>query len=191
MASGTIRRFFVDDKSRITVELFVEKAEKLAKYVSEMSYFGGLLGVFRLSAEDEWQIHPAIEGFILTFRMFIHKRDRIALYRLERDKQGQPIRPELLDLAGMSDRWYEKVNQAYKWIGEALAITPPNLIFNNEPITRWKILETFVYGEYAHAEATHHETLNQWRTDPGLFGKLRLELVTILQFMFGQIFEVA
>ena len=114
----------MDEEARIKLELFVEKAEKLAKYVSEMNFYGGLMGVFRLSAEDEWQIHPAIEGFILTFRMFIHKRDGIALYRVERDKQGQPIRPELLDLAGMSDSWYERVNQAYKWIADALAITP-------------------------------------------------------------------
>ena len=57
----------MDDKSRIKLGLFVEKAEKLAKYVSEMSYYGGLIGVFRSIEEDVWQIHQAIEGFILVF----------------------------------------------------------------------------------------------------------------------------
>ncbi len=188
----------MDDVSRNTLELFVEKAGKLAKYVRENHALnsivvnpGGLVGVFRNAEEEEWQIASTLDGFIVTFRMFIHKRDRIALYRLQRDKQGQPIRPELLDLPGMSDNWYEKVKQAYKWIDDALAIAPPNLMYNDEPITRWKILETFVYGEYAHAQPTHRETVNQWRRDADLFGKLRFEFVTILGFMFGQISEVA
>lgn len=179
----------MDDNTRKTLELFVEKAGKLAKYVSEMAFYGGLMGVFRHSEEDEWQIHPAIEGFILTFRMFIHKRDGIALYRV--NIHGQPVRPELLDLQGMSESWHGRVNRAYKWIADALVITPENLKVYNESLTRWKILETFVYGEYAHAEPTHNETINQWRRDPDLFGKLRFEFVSVLQFMFGQILEVA
>ncbi len=188
----------MNDVSRNTLELFIEKADKLAKYVRENHALtsivvnpGGLMGVYRNSDVEEWQIASTLDGFLVTFRMFIHKRDRIALYRLDRDKQGQPIRPELLDLPGMSDNWYEKVKQAYNWIDTALAIAPPNLMYNDEPITRWKILETFVYGEYAHADPTHRETLNQWRRDTDLFGKLQFEFVTILGFMFGQILEVA
>lgn len=188
----------MDEASRTTLELFVEKAERLAKYVKEnharnsiVVNPGGLVGVFRNAEEEEWQVASTLDGVLVTFRMFIHKRDRIALYRLDRDKKGQPIWPELLDLVGLSSEWYEKVKQAYKWIDIALAIAPPNLMYNDEPITRWKILETFVYGEYAHAEPTHRETLNQWRRDKDLFGKLRFEFVTILGFMFGQILEVA
>src|SRR5712691_3521672 len=103
----------MDEVSRKTLELFVEKAEKLAKYVRENDARntivvnpGGLLGVFRNAEDEEWQVASTLDGFLVTFRLFIHKRDNIALYRLERDKQGQPFRPELVDMAGMSESWY-------------------------------------------------------------------------------------
>ncbi len=178
----------MDEVSRKTVELFIEKAEDLTKYASENNY-GGLMGVFRSVEEEEWQIHPAIRGFLLTFRMFIQSGDGIALYVLERDSQGQPKRPKLLDLTGMSDSWHEKVGQAYKLVADALAVTLPNPIYNGEPITRWKILETFLYGEFAHT--TQRETFNQWQRVPDLFGNLQFEFVGILGFMFGQILAVA
>jgi hypothetical protein len=87
--------------------------------------------------------------------------------------------------------WYARAKQAYKWVADALVIAPENLTYNGEPLTRWNILETFVYGEYAHADPIHRETISQWRRDPDLFGKLRFEFVKILQHMFGQILEVA
>ena len=154
---------------------------------------GGLLGVFRNSEEEEWQVASTLDGFLVTFRMFVQPRDRIALYPLARDTQRQPIpqKPELLNLPGLSPGWYEKVERAYQWVDATLAIAPPNLMYNSEPITRRKVLETFLYGEYAHAEPTHRKTLNQWGRDTDLFGKLRFEFVTILGFMFGQILEVA
>jgi hypothetical protein len=181
---------FVDEVSRKTLELFIEETEDLKKYISENSY-GGLMGIFRRVKEEEWQIHPAIRGFLLTFRKFIQSGDGIALYVLERDSRGKPKRPKLLDLTGTSDSWHEKVEQAYKWVADALVIAPPNLIYNGEPITRWEILETFVYGKFAHANTTKRETFNQWRRLPDLFGNLQLEFVTVLMFMFDQIWAVA
>ncbi len=175
----------MNETSRKTLELFIEKAEELAKYVSEHNY-GGLMGVFRNVGEEEWQIHPEIRGFLLTFRMFIQSGDGIALYV---SKQDSPKRPKLLDLTGMSDSWYEKVEQAYKWVADALAIAPPNLIYDGQPITRWKVLETFLYGKFAHA--TKREIFNQWQRVPDLFGNLQFEFVSILAFMFGEILAVA
>ena len=190
----------MDDEARKTLELFVEKADRLAKYVRENQARnsivvspGGLVGVFRNSEEEEWQVASTLDGFLVTFRMFVQPGDRIALYSLERDSQRQPKRqkPRLLDLAGLSPDWYEKVEQAYQLVDVALAIAPPNLMYNDEPITRRKILETFLYGDNVHVNAAHRETFNQWRRLPDLFGELQLEFVTILGFMFGQILEVA
>jgi len=190
----------MDEASRTTLELFVEKAERLAKYVKENDARnsivvnpGGLMGVFRNSEEEEWQVASTLDGVLVTFRMFVQPGDRIALYSLERDSQGQPKRqkPKLLDLVGLSPDWYEKVEQAYQWVDIALAIAPPNLMYNGEPITRRKILETFLYGDNVHVNATHRETFNQWRRLPDLFGELQLEFVTILGFVVGQIWEIA
>jgi hypothetical protein len=195
----------MDEVSRNTLELFVDKAERLAKYIRENHALnsivvnpGGLLGVFRNAEDEEWQVASTLDGFLVTFRMFVQPGDRIALYSLERDSQErdsqrQPKRqkPKLLDLAGLSPDWYEKVEQAYKLVDVALAVTPPNLMFNGEPITRRKVLETFLYGDNVHVNATKRETFNQWRHLPDLFGELQLEFVTILGFMFGRILEVA
>ena len=117
----------------------------------------------------------------------------MALFSLERNSQGQPTRqkPKLLDLAGLSPDWYEKVEQAYKLVDVVLAITPPNLMYNGEPITRRKILETFLYGDNVHVNAPDRETFNEWRRHPDLFGELKFEFVTILGFMFARILEVA
>ena len=104
----------MEEASRTTLELFVDKAEKLAKYVRENHALnsivvnpGGLMGVYRNADEEEWQIASTLDGFLVTFRMFIHKMDGIALYRV--NKLGQPIRPELLNLTGLSPDWHEKV----------------------------------------------------------------------------------
>src|SRR5437879_4197372 len=128
---------FVNQASRETLELFVEKTEKLK------DNYRGVMGIFRNAEEEEWQFYREIDGFLLTFRIFIQQRDGIALYVPRRGMQDQPDRPKLLDLPGMSDSWHGKVEQAYKWVVDALAIAPPNLIYNDKPITRWEVLETF------------------------------------------------
>ncbi len=185
----------MDEIARTALELFVEKAERLAKYVRENDAHnsivvnpGGLMGVFRNLEEEEWQIASTLDGFLVTFRLFVQPGDRIALYSLERDSQGQPKRqrPKLLDLMGLSPAWYEKVEQAYQWVDVFLALAPPNLMYNGEPITRRQILETFLYGDGVHVNATHRATLQQWRRFPDLFGELQFAFVTILNFMFGQ-----
>ena len=188
----------MDEIARTALELFVEKAERLAKYVRENDSHnsivvnpGGLMGVFRNSEEEEWQIASTLDGFLVTFCLFVQPGDKIALYSLERDSQRQPKRqkPKLLDLAGLSPAWYEKVEQAYKWIDETLNIA--RFSYNGQSITRREILETFLYGDNVHVNATHSDTLKQWRRFPDLFGELQLEFVTTLGFMFGQILEVA
>src|SRR3989442_811652 len=101
----------MDDEARKTLELFVEKVDRLAKYVMENDAHnsivvnpGGLMGVFRHAEDEEWQIASTLDGFLVTFRMFVQPRDRIALYPLARDSQRQPIpqKPELLALPGLS-----------------------------------------------------------------------------------------
>lgn len=188
----------MDEASRTTLELFVEKVERLAKYVRENDARntivinpGGLMGVFRNAEDEEWQVASTLDGFLVTFRMFVQPRDKIAFYSLERDSQGQPKRqkPKFLDIDGLSPDWYEKIEQAYKYIDDALNVA--RFSYNGQSITRREILETFLYGDGVHINATHRETLKQWRRLPDLFGDLQLEFTTILVFMFSQISAVA
>ncbi len=190
----------MDDETRKTLELFVEKADRLVKYVREnharnslVVNPGGLVGVFRNAPEEQWQLASTLDGVLVTFRLFVQPRDCIALYPLVRDSQRQPLKqkPELLKLDGLSLDWHEKVEQVYQLIDVALSSAPPTLMYNGEPITRRKILETFLYGDTVHANAPERETFEQWQRLPDLFGELQLEFVTILGFMIGQIVEVA
>ena len=188
----------MDDKTRKTLELFVEKAERMKKYIQEnharnsiVVNPGGLMGVYRNADDEEWQIASTLDGLLVTFRMFVQSKDGIDLYLLERDSQGKRRRPKLLDLPGLSDVWYEKVEQAYKNIDTLLSIAPSNLFYNGEPIERWKILETFLYGDGVHVNPIHRETFNQWQHFPDLFGDLKHWFLTILGFIVGQILEVA
>ena len=190
----------MDNETRTTLELFVEKADRLKKYIIEnvdrngiIGNPGGLVGVFRRPEDKEWQIASTLDGVLVTFRMFVQPRDRIALYPLARDSHRQPIpqRPGLLDLPGLSSGWYEKVEQAYQLIDAALVIAPPSLVYNSEPITRRRILETFLYGDNVHVNAPERETFNEWRQNAAFFGDLKFEFVSILGFMFAQIREVA
>lgn len=190
----------MDDEARKTLELFVEKADRLVKYVREnharnsiVVNPGGLIGIFRHAEDEEWQIASTLDGFLVTFRMFVQPRDRIALYPLARDQQRQPVpqKSELLNLPGLFPEWYEKVERAYQLVDAALAITPANLMYNGEPITRRKVLETFLYGDNVHVNAPERETYNEWRRNADLFGDLKFEFVTILGFIFARILEVA
>ncbi len=190
----------MDGEARKTLELFVEKADRLERYVRENDARnsivvnpGGLMGVFRNAEGEEWQIASTLDGFLVTFRMFVQPRDRIALYPLARDSQRQPIpqKPELLDLPGLSPGWYEEVERAYQLVDALLVIAPPNLMYNGEPITRRKVLETFLYGDNVHVNAPERETYNEWRRNSDFFGELKFEFVKILGFMLAPIEAVA
>ena len=84
----------MDEASQTTLELFIEKAERLAKYVRENDARnsivvnpGGLMGVFRNAEEEEWQVASTLDGVLVTFRMFVQPGEGmppvlVALYRV-------------------------------------------------------------------------------------------------------------
>lgn len=67
----------MDDEARKSLELFVEKADRLVKYIRENDACnsivvnpGGLIGVFRNAEDEEWQIASTLDGFLVTFRRY-------------------------------------------------------------------------------------------------------------------------
>jgi hypothetical protein len=153
----------MDEASRKILEIFVEEAEEARRYIVENNY-GGLMGIYRKEGE-QWQTNAAIQGFLATFGKFIKSRDKIALYVLQRDNAGQPAPSQLLNLTGMPESWYELVRQTYKLFDNLLAFAPPKLVYNGEAITRWTVLETFLYGKFLHVNLAHRETLKKWESD--------------------------
>jgi hypothetical protein len=168
----------LDTKEKL--ELFVEKVEKLKNYIAHTNHFGGLPGVIRDTPEDQWRTFPELEGFLLTFRLFLQSTEGIAIYPIP--KHGQPKPPEYAKLSSLSDSWYTSVKHAYEKINQVLIIEQPGLTYNGEAIPRWKILNVFIYGEYSHA--TLRESFKQWQQSSDLYAKLIFELPAALGFIF-------
>ena len=90
----------MDEESQKLLEIFVEEAEDLAKYIAENNY-GGLMGIYCKGEGEGWQTHAELQGFLSTFGKFIKSRDKIALYVLQRDAASQLAPSALLNLTGM------------------------------------------------------------------------------------------
>lgn len=149
------------------------------------------MGVFRNVNEGEWQIHSAINGSLCILRSFLQSSDGIALYLLERGSPRGPLRrPKLLDL-NVSTCWHDTVNRAYEQITLVLAIEPHNLTCNGKAISRFEVLDTFLYGKFVHLTAEKRKKYNQWKSEPELFEKLKEVFIDSLGFIVGQILEVA
>ncbi len=79
------------------------------------------------------------------------------------------------------------VREAYKQFDTLLSFTPPKLVYNGQPITRWEVLETFMYGKYAHVHPAKNETYKKWQRDQELFGELQLTFQDAIVFMLFEI----
>jgi hypothetical protein len=85
----------------------------------------------------------------------------------------------------------KEVERIYQLFDVLLACELPNLIYHSESITRWKVLETFLYGKFVHVTPTHRETLKQWQPIPDFYGKLLLEFVSTVAFISGEMMPAA
>lgn len=79
----------LSEDTRNTLELFVERTEALAQFVSANPFGGGIVGLFRNVDEQEWQIHSAINGTLCILRSFLQRQDGITLFSVEEARPGQ------------------------------------------------------------------------------------------------------
>ncbi len=174
----------MNETSRKTLELFIEKAEKLHEYISEDNHLGGLIGVYSSIGEDDWKRYPELDGFVTTFRWFLQPEgiDEFDISLFPSTRGGLAKRPKLLDLTDVSDNWKGVVEKAWESGKDFLKL---ELIDIDEPITRWKVLEVFIYGDIVHA--TQRETFKEWQRNPDLFGKLSLHFTSSLAFIFFEL----
>ncbi len=172
----------MNEASKERLELFVEKAEKLLSQRKLLS----LIGLHRNGGEEKWQNNEDIEGFLLTFRLFLLHKEGIALYK---PRLRSPEQLELLKLNDLSESWKETVRQACQSIIDFLATEPR--MYGATPVSRWTILETFLYGYFAHAEPPKRKVFKQWQDVPELFEKLQLDFLDILMFLLRHIKDVA
>ncbi|BCL79604.1 hypothetical protein ccbrp13_20690 [Ktedonobacteria bacterium brp13] len=169
----------MNETSRQILELFVEKAEELLQYSATVNKLGGLFSIYADAGKENWQLYPEVKGFVVTFRRFIQQEKHfdISLYPFRRD--GSIQRPKLLDLTDVSEHWKEAANHAWEAGYQFLTLPLPDI---NQPTTRQKVLEVFIYGDMLHS--TQYQQYKEWKSNPELYGKLCRHFDDGLAFTF-------
>ncbi len=194
----------MEELIKTTLELFIEKAEELTQ--EEFTKFIEKLGhqlSYLYTAEPQQLIVTTVaptetmnKSFLLTYRMFVQEKDKIGFIN-----PNQKISRQLLD-SSLSPQWLEQVKDVAQKIHTFLRekpTIPMNFNLNDqqgntrtENPTRWDILETLLYGEYAHS--TKRKRLNNWLSTPFapmIKGFLMMEFRDILAYTLGGILHLA
>jgi len=189
---------------KATLELFVEKADELTQeeFIQFIEEFGHQLS-YLYTAEPQQLTMTTVaptetmnKSFLLTYRMFVQRNENMGFIDPTKD-----ISPALLD-SSLSPQWLEQVQDVAQKIHTYLREKPDgqmqfNLIdqqgnTRTEIPTRWDILETLLYGEYAHS--TQRKRLKSWLSTPFeemVRGFLMMEFRNILAITLAGIRHLA
>ena len=134
------------------LRLFNEKADKLLRlsFMGKMQHpdSGVTISFERVNDKGEALIkqerrgpeEEAIDACVLTFRYFIQNNEQTSFANMETHYLDAPIDDELK----------QQFVELRKQVNEFLDGTT-NMNFNNETLTRRRIMEVFVYGGFSHA----------------------------------------
>jgi hypothetical protein len=114
-----------------------------------------------------------IGEFVLTFRFFIQDNERCSLRNLRRLYETMPVSSELrTEFLKLSDD-----------LNKFLDSEPRDVKINidKEPLTNRRIMEVFIYGDLAHANAEKAEVFANWKRNPLGFPFLELQFNNILE----------
>jgi hypothetical protein len=142
------------------LRLFNEKAKELQSYSFigkalhqdsgvklDFDFEKKTLEAKRVGADPE-----ARAALCLVLRFFVQKRDQIELHQIAELYQNLPVTDE--------DK---------RWVSENLALLdgfldgPTMLAINQEPITNRAVVETFLYGDRAHANEDKRSKFDEWK----------------------------
>jgi hypothetical protein len=159
-----------------TLELFVEKAHELQEedFTHFLAEFGQQLS-YQYTADSQQLTMSTVaptqtmhKSFLLTYRMFVQGTEHMRFI-----DPTKKISPELLD-SSLSPQWLEQVQgvaqKTHLFLLEKPAgrievkLIDPQGNTRTESLTRWDILETFLYGDYSHV--TQRERLHNWLSGP-------------------------
>jgi len=166
----------VKEQIKDILELFVEKADKLTQeeFTQFIQEFGQQLRYQYLADPQQFTVctiapsQTMTNSFLLTYRMFVQANEHMRLLDPTRS-----ISNELLDTS-LSPQWLEQVQDVAQKIHAFLREKPTiQIAFNlidqqgntrTEIPTRWDILDTLLYGEFAHS--TQRKRLKNWLSTP-------------------------
>lgn len=178
------------DETRVSLELFVEKAEELrlcnfAKYVIDSSPVHLQVSIgskIRERVEYTGPDDEAMKAFLLTLRFFIQDRDGISFRYLERD---------VCQDSALSAQWKQEIKNARAHLHEYLNERSTPVIVYEPPPTRQEIVDTFIYGSLAHADKKHRDQFKRWKQKEIMFSNYKMDFHAALFTMFSMIMYIS
>ena len=154
------------DKIAKALRLFNEKADKLARlsFMEKIRHpDAGVTikfdnpkdGTPTVTQERRGPEEESIDAFVLTFRYFIQDNEQTSFRNMEQHYLAAPLDPTLQQefvklRKGINDYLDEQVNINY----------------NNEDLTRRRIMDVSVYGGFSHANEEKRRLYKTWMSDP-------------------------
>lgn len=114
-----------------------------------------------------------IGEFVLTFRFFIQDNERCSMRNLRKLYETMPISSKLkTEFLKLSDN-----------LNKLLDSEPQSIKINvdKEPLTNRRIMEVFIYGDLAHANAEKAKVFAEWKRNPLFFSFLEFQFNNILE----------
>ena len=170
------------------LKLFNIKAKRLLdsrfmKYILEKKRISFGVHVERGKKVETSRTLPdqdAVDAFVLTFRYFIQNNEKCSFGNLAKTYSKPFIPIEMR----------KEYSEARKRLNEYLD-SPASLKFGDEPLSRRRVLDVFVYGGLAHAKPKKKEVFDKWMEHSIVRGFFEAEFVSILFFALRIIQYVA
>lgn len=167
------------------LQLFNSKVHKLerSRFIQHLSQSnsGFTLSAFRnesgswLKAERQGPDDEAIDAATLTFRFFNQDKDRISLRRISKYYAAAPIDTSF-------SQEYEKIRREMNEYLDGEKYSVAN--YNGVPLIRRQLIETFMYGELAHANEAKETLFQEWKRAPMTFTFFESQFVDTMGKLF-------
>ena len=178
------------DETREAMQLFVEKALRVLngpymRYLHEHESkwninwtLGGPVKFKHVTPDTD-----AVDALVMTFRMFMQKHDRISLRDMTK----------IVDDPDVSQEWKDHFTYARSVLNKYLDGSPAmDLRPEGKMLTGKVIVETFLYGEYAHTEKKHRDQYLKWKQDALMFSlicfafdKVVIDMLKTINYVCG------
>ncbi len=176
------------DETRKVLQLFIEKSDKLRSLgflttINELGFHWNTT-----NGEEKLEItgptQEQIDAFVLTFRLFLQNKDHLSLYWLAKNVEDDP---------DVSEHWKREFSAVRTTVNNVLDSFPPIQvsIANYKPPTRRDIMNTFIYGDLAHADEEKREMFKSWMQNLPTKGFLTVQFVRIISAITVCLFHIA
>lgn len=161
---------------------FNEKAEKLARlnFLKQIGHPDSGVSISfenlntdapAVSQERRGPDEDAIDAFVLTFRFFIQDNEHSSFRNMEKHYLAAPIDPSL----------QAEFVKLRKEVNDYLD-SKVNINYNNEDLTRRRIMDVFVYGGLSHGSDEAKRRLHKkWISDPIMSGWIENEFLITMR----------